>query len=279
MHLSTVRFILAFIFVAAFCIEHATAQETEIDEEELIKEYKSSKAYQELQEQIEESAPLADLQISFRLYRETSSGREDVTDSVDDVFLIIEQFPCYTYGANPKISHFADGLGTYEFRANIWDPNCIAIDLNSETLNFSHGVELNPEPFSSDDSDIKHLETIELADDYILEIESTWNRNKPLKDDQSKTQTGTVIGTLTHFVPHPTKENTQTDAPLADTEINIPELDITVDTDRHGNFLIRDVPAGKLFELTSSNSPDTLTFVAAPNQIIDMGKLNLDLEN
>lgn len=284
MFLSKIRLFLAFCLIGLFCINYATAQDKGIGTDELLEEYKSSKGYQELQAEMGELDPLAKLEISFRLYQKSSSGREEVTDSVDNVFLIIEQYPCNTHGANPKISHFADALEPYEFQTNIWDPKCIAVDLESEALNFSDDAEWNPEPFSSDDSEVNQQKTIELDDNYVLKAKSTWIRNKPYEDKRiSGTQKGTVIGKLARFVAPSSKENAQTEKALGDAKINLPELEMAVEADQRGNFIIRDVPAGKLMKLvvesSYTNEPDTLTFVASPGKTIDLGKVILTNDN
>lgn len=276
------KFFLAFVFIMLLGLGQVKAQKTTIDKQ-LEKKYKSLKGYEELQAQLKEQSPLADIEISFELHKRKADGLANVSDSVDEVFLVIEQYRCYTYGANPKLSHYNNELGSYSFKADIWDPNCIAIDFGSKELNYYNAAEWNPDPFSSKDSIVTRQKTIDLYDNYVLKIEYTWTRNKPLQKSMVENRTGTVIGTLTHFVPHPTKENHQTSKQLPNTEIAIPDLDITVDSDRYGNFVLRDVPAKKPFTLISkspsSNAPDTLTFVAAPDKIIDLEKVMLNLDN
>lgn len=280
---SKIRIFLTFLVIGSFSINCAIAQEKGIDKDELLEEYKSSKGYQQLQAQMDEFSPLANIEVSFKLYRETSSGREDVSDSVDKIFMIIEQYPCNTYGANPKVSHSDDVLGTYEFQANIWDPQCITLDITSDKLNFSDGTEWNPESFPSDESQVDQQITIALSDGFVLEAETKWSRNKsPDGKTTLESKSATVTGTLMHFVPDSSDENSFTSEPLPNVEIAIPGHDITTDTDRNGNFMIREVPTGELLQLVTqspnSETPDTLRFVAGSDRLMDMGKLYLPID-
>lgn len=280
---SKIRIFLTFLVIGSFSINCAIAQEKGIDKDELLEEYKSSKGYQQLQAQMDEFSPLANIEVSFKLYRETSSGREDVSDSVDKIFMIIEQYPCNTYGANPKVSHSDDVLGTYEFQANIWDPQCITLDITSDKLNFSDGTEWNPESFPSDESQVDQQITIALSDGFVLEAETKWSRNKSLDSKTTlESKSATVTGTLMHFVPDSSDENSFASEPLPNTEIAIPGHDITTDTDRNGNFMIREVPTGELLQLVTqspnSETPDTLRFVAGSDRLMDMGKLYLPID-
>lgn len=287
MYVSTVRLILVLCFITAFCIAPVSAQqaETEMQEKleqqleedaELYKKLKASDSFEELQKKLRSYSSSGTVSLDIKLYQKTSGGLKNVTDSVDNVFLVIEQYQCYTYGANPKISHTSKRLGKHQFQTIIWDPDCIMIEVVSKGLGYTGYAEWNPTTFATDSTEITQTKSIDLTDGYVLKVKSTWTRDG-VEKPSSEEETGTVIGTLTHFAPHPTKENSRTSQPMTNSEIEIPELDVTVDTDRHGNFVIRDVPAGKLLELTYqsryANGPDTLTFVAAPNQVIDMGKL------
>ncbi len=278
MLISKVRVFLIFLIIGLFSTNYAIAQEKGIDKEELLEEYQSSKGYQQLQTQIDELSPLTDIELSFRLYRETSE-RKDVSSAINNVFLIIEQYPCNTYGANPKVTHFDDAAGTYTLEANIWDPECIALDISSDELNLSENIEWNPEEFPSDKSEVSRQQQLELSDDYILEIESTWTRNKTgNKENELAPETATVTGRLMYLVPHEPED----EQPIAESEITLPQLNATVDTDRNGNFMIRDVPTGKLLTLISQNpqteKPDTLRFVTGSDRVMDMGKLYLPID-
>lgn len=275
---SPIRILFGIFFIGIFSISTVSAQDRGIDTDELLEEYKSSKGYQQLQTQINELSPLADIELSFRLYRETASEREDVSNAIDNVFLIIEQYPCNTYGANPKATHFADAAETYTLEANIWDPECVALDISSDKLDLSERIEWNPEEFPSDKSKVSRQQQLALSDDYILEIESTWTRNKTdNKENELAPETATVTGRLMHLVPDESAKDGQSSEPITNSEITLPQLDNTVDTDRNGNFMIRDVPTGKLLTLIAQNpqseTPDTLRFVTGSDRLMDMGNL------